>query len=169
MPDQGIDRVFERRLSALVNGGQPQILQGGAKGVEKESLRVTPDGSIAQQAHYRDGVLEGVRRWLRPDDDQYPSPDQLANAAPAVHAFECTYEHGDLIGIVTGGRPAPGRQRGRQEGDSQHGRGATRPTHAENDGVPGRIRTCDRRFRKPLLCPLSYGDPHHRIARSDLR
>jgi hypothetical protein len=24
--------------------------------------------------------------------------------------------------------------------------------------VPGRIRTCDPRFRRPLLCPLSYGD-----------
>jgi glutamate--cysteine ligase len=53
MPEQGIDRVFERRLSALVNGGQPQILQGGAKGVEKESLRVTPDGSIAESPHPR--------------------------------------------------------------------------------------------------------------------
>jgi glutamate--cysteine ligase len=53
MPDRGIDRVFERRLSALVNGGQPQILQGGRKGVEKESLRVTPDGHIAQSPHPR--------------------------------------------------------------------------------------------------------------------
>jgi glutamate--cysteine ligase len=51
MSDPGVDRVFERRLSALVNGGQPQILQGGRKGVEKESLRVTPDGSIAQSPH----------------------------------------------------------------------------------------------------------------------
>ena len=24
------------------------------------------------------------------------------------------------------------------------------------DGAPGRIRTCDTRFRKPLLYPLSY-------------
>jgi hypothetical protein len=29
MSKPGIDRVFERRLSALVNSGQPQILQGG--------------------------------------------------------------------------------------------------------------------------------------------
>jgi glutamate--cysteine ligase len=46
-----IDRVFERRLAALVNGGEPQILQGGLKGVEKESLRVTPQGRIASTAH----------------------------------------------------------------------------------------------------------------------
>src|SRR5262249_14341773 len=44
----GIDRLFERRLAALVNGGQPEILQGGRKGVEKESLRVTPSGALAQ-------------------------------------------------------------------------------------------------------------------------
>jgi glutamate--cysteine ligase len=49
----GIDRLFERRLSALINSGEPQILQGGRKGVEKESLRVTPDGAIAQTPHPR--------------------------------------------------------------------------------------------------------------------
>ena len=47
----GIDRVFERRLAALINGGQPEILQGGRKGVEKESLRVTPTGVLAQTMH----------------------------------------------------------------------------------------------------------------------
>ncbi len=49
----GIDRHFERRLASLVNGGQPQILQGGRKGVEKESLRVTPSGALAQTPHPR--------------------------------------------------------------------------------------------------------------------
>src|SRR5215471_5180578 len=51
MPRFGIDRVFERRLSSLVNSGQPEVLQGGRKGVEKESLRVTPGGSLAQTPH----------------------------------------------------------------------------------------------------------------------
>src|ERR1700733_12090326 len=46
MSRSGVDREFERRLSALINSGQPQVLQGGRKGVEKESLRVTPDGDI---------------------------------------------------------------------------------------------------------------------------
>src|ERR1700735_4429643 len=49
----GIDRVFERRLAGLINGGQPQILQGGRKGVEKESLRVMPSGALAQTMHPR--------------------------------------------------------------------------------------------------------------------
>jgi len=48
-----IDRHFEKRLGALVNSGQPELLQGGRKGVEKESLRVTPDGALAQTPHPR--------------------------------------------------------------------------------------------------------------------
>lgn len=46
-----IDKDFEKRLSGLVNSGQPELLQGGKKGVEKESLRVTADGGIAQTPH----------------------------------------------------------------------------------------------------------------------
>ena len=46
-----IDKDFEKRLSGLVNSGQPELLQGGKKGVEKESLRVTADGAIAQSPH----------------------------------------------------------------------------------------------------------------------
>ncbi|GAC1451633.1 MAG: glutamate--cysteine ligase [Steroidobacteraceae bacterium] len=51
MSHPAIDRAFERRLAALVNGGAPQLLQGGSKGVEKESLRVLPGGALAATAH----------------------------------------------------------------------------------------------------------------------
>ena len=51
MSSAAIDRVFERRLASLINGGEPQILQGGAKGVEKESLRVAPRGRLAHTPH----------------------------------------------------------------------------------------------------------------------
>jgi glutamate--cysteine ligase len=51
MSRPGIDRVFERRISALANSGAPQILQGGRKGVEKESLRVRPRGELAYTPH----------------------------------------------------------------------------------------------------------------------
>jgi glutamate--cysteine ligase len=51
MSNAAIDRVFERRLASLVNSGEPQILQGGRKGVEKESLRVTPEGHLAHTPH----------------------------------------------------------------------------------------------------------------------
>ena len=53
MSRSGVDREFERRLSALINSGQPQILQGGRKGVEKESLRVTRSGQIVDTPHPR--------------------------------------------------------------------------------------------------------------------
>jgi glutamate--cysteine ligase len=45
------DTAFERRLSALVNAREPGVLQRGLMGVEKESLRVLPDGSIAHTPH----------------------------------------------------------------------------------------------------------------------
>ena len=53
MSSSGIDRAFERRLAALINAREPRVLQGGLKGVEKESLRVSPDGHIEQSAHPR--------------------------------------------------------------------------------------------------------------------
>jgi glutamate--cysteine ligase len=46
-----VDRSFERRLAGLINSGERGILRGGRKGVEKESLRVSPDGMIAQTRH----------------------------------------------------------------------------------------------------------------------
>ena len=48
-----LDRTYERRLGALVNGRSAAALQGGLKGVEKESLRVTPKGGIAKTPHPR--------------------------------------------------------------------------------------------------------------------
>jgi glutamate--cysteine ligase len=53
MPAPAIDRSFERRLATLVNGGGAPLLRDGLRGVEKESLRVTPDGRIATTAHPR--------------------------------------------------------------------------------------------------------------------
>lgn len=47
----GIDRKFESTLAALINSGEPGIISGGRKGLEKESLRVTPEGRIAQTPH----------------------------------------------------------------------------------------------------------------------
>jgi glutamate--cysteine ligase len=47
------DRKYEKRLARLVNGRSAAALQGGLKGVEKESLRVTPRGRIATTPHPR--------------------------------------------------------------------------------------------------------------------
>jgi glutamate--cysteine ligase len=48
-----VDRVFEKRLASLVNSRTAAALRGGLKGVEKESLRVTPEGRIASTPHPR--------------------------------------------------------------------------------------------------------------------
>jgi glutamate--cysteine ligase len=51
MSRSGIDRTFERRLAALINIREHAVLQGGLKGVEKESLRVDTRGGFATTAH----------------------------------------------------------------------------------------------------------------------
>ena len=42
---------FERRLAALINSREQRLLARGRRGLERESLRVTPDGRIAQTPH----------------------------------------------------------------------------------------------------------------------
>lgn len=44
-------RRFDKRLAALATLAQPELLRGGLRGVEKECLRVTPDGLVAQTGH----------------------------------------------------------------------------------------------------------------------
>ena len=43
--------ISEQRLTRLVNAGQRGLLKGGRIGIEKEALRVSPDGRIAQTPH----------------------------------------------------------------------------------------------------------------------
>ena len=51
MSASGVDRVFERRLAAISNSREQQLLARGSRGLERESLRVTPEGRIAQTPH----------------------------------------------------------------------------------------------------------------------
>ncbi|MGF1616146.1 MAG: glutamate--cysteine ligase [Gammaproteobacteria bacterium] len=46
-----MDRLLEKRLSQLLARNQCTLLCGGKKGLEKESLRVTPSGQIAKTPH----------------------------------------------------------------------------------------------------------------------
>lgn len=46
-------RGFDSQLAGLINSGERGVLVGGLKGVEKESLRVTPEGHVAQTPHPR--------------------------------------------------------------------------------------------------------------------
>jgi len=47
------DRAFEKRLAGVINSRARGALQGGLKGVERESLRVTPAGQISKAPHPR--------------------------------------------------------------------------------------------------------------------
>mgnify|MGYP000076285995 CR=1 FL=1 len=64
MASSRIDRVFERRLASLINAGDSTLLQGGRRGVEKESLRVTPEGRIAYRNEGASFDAEEVARRL---------------------------------------------------------------------------------------------------------
>jgi glutamate--cysteine ligase len=46
-----VDKKFERRLAGLINSGQRAVLRGGRKGVERESLRVSPAGELVETPH----------------------------------------------------------------------------------------------------------------------
>ncbi len=46
-----VDKKFERRLAGLINSGARGVLRGGRKGVEKESLRVSPEGELQHTPH----------------------------------------------------------------------------------------------------------------------
>ncbi len=46
-----MNEVFDRRLRALIDHGSADLLHGGLKGVEKESLRVDPDGKLSHRPH----------------------------------------------------------------------------------------------------------------------
>jgi len=46
-----IDKLLEKRLDGLLATGGLEILKGGKKGLEKESLRIDTNGSLAQTPH----------------------------------------------------------------------------------------------------------------------
>jgi glutamate--cysteine ligase len=48
-----LDRAFDKRLAGIINSRAQGALQGGLKGVERESLRVTPAGQISRGPHPR--------------------------------------------------------------------------------------------------------------------
>ncbi len=53
MPARRSDSQFERRLAGLINARERGVLKGGLKGIEREALRVTPEGHISQSPHPR--------------------------------------------------------------------------------------------------------------------
>ena len=46
-----MDSVYEQRLQAIVDNGGSQLIAAGQRGIEKECLRITPDGLVARTPH----------------------------------------------------------------------------------------------------------------------
>ena len=53
MARAAIDRVFERRLAALINSRERSALAGGRRGLEREGMRVTGTGRVSGRPHPR--------------------------------------------------------------------------------------------------------------------
>jgi glutamate--cysteine ligase len=48
---ESVDRLYERRVAAVINSREQRLLAHGLRGIERESLRVTPEGRLAQTPH----------------------------------------------------------------------------------------------------------------------
>jgi glutamate--cysteine ligase len=95
-----VDRTFEQRLAGLINGKAQRSLQHGLKGVEKESLRVTPKGEIAQTAHPRALGSALTNEHITTDYSEalielvtppFPETGQLLDYLRDIHQF--VYRH----------------------------------------------------------------------------
>ncbi len=89
----------QQRLNLLINSSQQSLLKGGLKGIEKESLRITPDNRISKQPHpsslgsalthssittdYSESLLE----FITPP---FKEVDEALNYMKALHKF--TYD-----------------------------------------------------------------------------
>jgi len=60
-------RLLQERLSGLVGRAGDGVLQGGGKGIEKESLRVTADGAISHRPHPRALGSALTHPWITTD------------------------------------------------------------------------------------------------------
>ncbi|MCC5860174.1 MAG: glutamate--cysteine ligase [Ectothiorhodospiraceae bacterium] len=60
-------RSTEQRLTGLLNNGSRGLLLNSLKGLEKESLRVTPDGTIARTPHPRALGSALTHPWITTD------------------------------------------------------------------------------------------------------
>ena len=62
-----MDRKLDKRLERLAASGTTGLLRGGRKGVEKESLRVTPEGYISPLPHPRGLGSAMTNRYITTD------------------------------------------------------------------------------------------------------
>jgi len=62
-----VSRIVEARIARLVNAAPRDVLSGGLKGVEKESLRVASDGRLSDLPHPIDLGSALTNRFITTD------------------------------------------------------------------------------------------------------
>ena len=87
---------IEPRLNLLLASGQQSLLKGGLKGLEKESLRVTPEGTIAQTPHPK-GLGSALKHpYITTDYSEalielitppFPDPADTLGFLDSIHRF----------------------------------------------------------------------------------
>jgi glutamate--cysteine ligase len=81
-------RLAERRLTQLIHSGRQRLLQDGLVGLEKESLRVGTDGSIAQTPHPASLGSALTHPWITTDYSEALLEFITPPLASAVDALE---------------------------------------------------------------------------------
>lgn len=104
-----MNRTVRNRLEKLAAHGSDSILSGGLKGIEKESLRVFPDGRLADTPHPRALGSALTNQFITTDFSEallefvtpaYPTTWEALRALCEIHQF--TYERiGDELLWVT--------------------------------------------------------------------
>ncbi|MBM4195552.1 MAG: glutamate--cysteine ligase [Gammaproteobacteria bacterium] len=91
-----VSRLFDKRLSALAAARDPGLLNGGLRGVERECLRVTPEGFIAQTGHPESLGSALTNRYITTDYSEallelitpaQPDIDSTAGFLRDIHQF----------------------------------------------------------------------------------
>ena len=89
-------REFDASLAWLAEGDNRRLIDQGLRGVEKESLRVGPDGRLSQAPHSRRFGSALTHPWITTDYSEalleFVTPPQAGNEATLgfladLHAF----------------------------------------------------------------------------------
>src|SRR5690625_2348434 len=94
------------RLRHLLDAHGPKLLQNGGKGLEKESLRVTPDSGISTAPHPRALGSALTNRWITTDyseallefiTDPWPDPVTTESSLDDIHRFASTHMGDEML------------------------------------------------------------------------
>jgi glutamate--cysteine ligase len=101
-----MSRLVEDRLRRLTVAGDRELLRGGRKGIEKESLRVTPEGAIATTEHPRALGSALTHPYITTDYSEallelitpaFPAVDETIDFLCDVHQYVYDSLHDELL------------------------------------------------------------------------